>query len=177
VPDAAAPNGFAWSTTDNVAAYPTPPGSGPNSTILAFGAMNDTVEVTLPANRSFPFYGTTYTRFWVNSHANLTFGTGDTGNQESAAALTAGPPRIAPCWDRYDVTQGATVTVDRFNNRIVVTWDALPDMDTMTPNQIQVELWWTGQIRLTTVLKGGTDALTGVSEGGGTTGAPEVDFH
>jgi hypothetical protein len=161
---------------DGVNAYPVTPGQSAGATVLAFGAMNDTVEVNLPNGRSFPFYGASYTSFWVNSHGNLTFGAGDTGNQESAAALTAGPPRISPCWDRFDVTLGATVSVDRLTDRIVVTWDHLQDMDTHSSNQIQAELWWTGQIRLTTVYYGGTDALTGVSAGGGGTGAPEVNF-
>lgn len=178
IPDHNEPNGYSWSVTDGVGSYPSPPGTGTSSTtVVTFGSASDSVTYTLPGAHTFTFFDVTYTEFTLNSHGNITFGGGDTDSQESATAFTNGLPRIAGHWDTLDPTNHGTVTVDVFSNRVAITYDQVDDPFAGGNVSFQIELYWMGAIAITNLTHGGVDGLVGITEGGGGTGAPEVDFY
>ena len=176
-PSSTAPDGYTFSTQGGVAAYPTAPGSSPSATTVAFAAKDDSVLVPFPAGQTFTFFGVSHGEVWVNSHGNLTFGSGDLQFEESAQALAAGPPRIAADWDHLDVTQGGTVTVDRLSDRFVVTYHQIPDRFYGGVHSFQIQLFGSGTITITNLAHDGVDGLVGISEGGGLDYGPAVDFY
>jgi hypothetical protein len=175
-PDPNHPQGFVWSTQDGATDYPTQPGSGASSTTLTFTQKDETLEVPFVSNAMFPFYGQSYGTIWVNSHGSVSFGRGDIEFEESTTALFTGPPRVAGHWDHLNITQGGTVTVDEFNDRAVVTWDAVADNFYGGTHSFQVELYWNGTITITNLSHDGVDGLVGVCAGDGNHGPQEVDF-
>ena len=73
------------------------------SPISPFGD-DDTAGFDLPF--SFPFFGNSYERIFVNSDGNLTFQSGDSAvTDRSLGRMTAGPPRIDFRYSRPDVSQ------------------------------------------------------------------------
>lgn len=179
VPSGTNPNGYTWSVQDGVASYPAPPGTGPvASQVISFSNQNDSVQYNLPGAYTFTFFGQTYNEIYINSHGNITFGAGDTNSQESEAALTNGAPRIAGHWDTLNVTQGGTVTVDAFQNRLAITFDQVVDpFGGGSTVSFQIELYWMGAVAITNLTHGSVDGIMGITEGGGGIGAPEVDFY
>jgi len=179
VPSTTSPLGYSWSVQNDVTSYPAPPGTGlVDSQVITFSSQNDSVSYSLPGAYTFTFFGQVYNEIYVNSHGNITFGAGDTSSQESEAALTAGAPRIAGHWDTLDPTQGGTVTVDAFQNRLAVTFDQVVDpFGSGATVSFQIELYWMGAVVVTNLTHAGPDGLMGITEGGGGTGAPEVDFY
>ena len=59
---------------------------------------------------------------------------------------------------------------------MVVTWDQVDDPYDNENVSLQIELFWDGTITVTILTFGDEDGLTGITEGGGVTGAPEVNF-
>ncbi len=88
---------------------------------------DDTREQRLPF--SFPFFGITYTRVFVNSDGNVSFNAGDTAiSERSLGRLTAGPPRIAPLFRDLDPSLAPnSVRVLAEPSRFVVTWIDVPE--------------------------------------------------
>lgn len=88
---------------------------------------DDSREMALPF--AFPFFGKSYTRVFVNSDGNLTFGAGDKATSErSLGRLTAGPPRIAGLFRDLDPSLVAnSVRVLAEATRFVVSWIDVPE--------------------------------------------------
>ena len=86
-----------------------------------------TVEVELPF--SFPFYGTSQTRVWINANGFLTFD-GEPGSESYRNLFlpnTNAPSVIAPYWDDLDPTSGGRVlSQDLGDGRFAVTWEDVP---------------------------------------------------
>lgn len=179
VPSTTSPNGYTWSAQDGVNSYPASPGTGlVDSQVITFSSQDDSVVYNLPGAYTFTFFGQTYNEIYINSHGNITFGAGDVNSQESEAALTSGAPRIAGHWDILNPTQGGTVTVDAFQNRLAITFDQVVDpYGGGATVSFQIELYWMGAVAVTNLTHGGVDGIMGITEGGGGIGAPEVDFY
>ncbi len=178
-PSTTDPNGYTWTITGGVSSYPTTPGTGTvDSQVIAFSSQNDSVVYALPGSYSFTFFGQTYNEIYINTHGNITFGVADTNSQESEAALTGGAPRIAGHWDTLNPTTGGTVSVDAFHNQLVITFDQVVDpFGGGATVSFQIELYWMGAMSISNQTHGGVDGIMGISEGGGATGAPEVNFY
>lgn len=148
---------------------------------LTFGADlllgdDDTTEVTFPAG--FPFLGTVYTDIWVNSDGNITLGEGDDASTaRDAARLISGPPRISPLLVDLDPTAGgASVHADVRSDRLVVTWDNVPQFGVGDSNTFQAVLHSDGSIDLVFDAVESPIGVVGVAEGHNELPFNEVDF-
>lgn len=116
---------------------------------------------------TFPFFGTAYTDVFVNSNGRLTFNTGDTAFLESFAEF-AEQPQIALFFDDLNpsASNTADVFVNPFPDRLVITYNRIPEFPNDGENTLQVTLFEDGQILF--AYKGVTarDAIVGVSPGG-----------
>ncbi len=179
VPSTTDPNGYTWTVQDGVTSYPASPGTGlVDSQVVTFPSANSSVFYSLPGAYTFTFYGQTYNGLYINSNGNLTFGSGDNNSQESETALTNGAPRIAGHWDNLNPTQGGTVTVDAFQNRLAITFHQVVDpYGGNATVSFQIELYWMGAVAITNLSHAGVDGIVGIGEGGGGTGAPELNFY
>jgi uncharacterized protein (TIGR03437 family) len=94
-------------------------------TILAGLGDDDTRSVNLPF--AFPFYSASYSKLFVNSNGNVTFGSGDTDSSGSFGHFAAGPPRISPLFTDLDPSQSSDgVHVLAEAARVVITFASVP---------------------------------------------------
>ena len=129
---------------------------------------DDTREITLPF--SFPFYGQTFTRLFLNSDGNLTFRVGDTSiSERSIGRATSGPARIAGLFDDLDPSRTSTgVRVLADASQFVVSWVNVPEF---TPSgsgarqTFQIRLYRDGRIEFAYNGIGATGAVVGISPG------------
>lgn len=131
-------------------------------------ADDDSSAVPLPF--SFPFFGASYTRIFVNSDGNLTFQSGDSAaSDRSLGRVTAGPPRIAPLFDDLDPSrtpQGVRVLSEPA--RFVVSWVSVPeyaDSGSASRQTFQVRLFPDGRIEFAYNGIGAADSVVGIAPG------------
>jgi hypothetical protein len=122
-------------------------------------------QVSLTGNKTIPFYGIDYSSFFVGSNGFITFGTGDTDYTE-AIADHFHVPRISVLFNDFNPPSG-TVRYRQMSDRVVVTWDRVPQYGTANLSTFQVSMGFDGVIKIawTTVASG--DGLVGLSEGKG----------
>lgn len=123
---------------------------------------DDTREVTL--GFEFPYFGRRYSRVWLNSDGNLTFGEGDPASAErSLGRLLGGPPRIAGLYRDLDPSVGGRIVVDAV--RGTFTWINVPEFAGPTVQPFQIRLSPEGQIEFRYAQVRTSSAVVGISPG------------
>jgi len=140
----------------------TSPTGGTN---LALGD-DASVQVNLTGGKQVEVYGTKYSSFFVNSNGNLTFGASDTDYTPTLAEHFA-RRRIAALWDDLNPSAGGTVSWKQLSDRVAVTFQNVPEYSTTNQNSFQIELFFAGPIRITTLGVASTGNLVGLSRGNG----------
>ena len=111
----------------------------------------------------FPFYGQTYTGLYVNSNGRLTFSFGDATYTESETEFNQ-QPQISPFFDDlYPYSGGVYANV--LNDRVIVTWYAVPEYSGGGFNTIQAVLFQDGRIQFGYNGMTARDAIVGISPG------------
>ncbi len=143
--------------------FPTDPTGG-----TAVAAGDDTSSaVALTGGALVRLFGVDYGTVFIGSNGYLTFGSGDTTFGESIAAHYS-LPRVSALFDDLDVSAGGSLTYRQLADRLAVTWQAVPEFNTSTSNNFQIEMFFDGRISITILAIGAVDGLIGVSPGGGT---------
>jgi len=124
------------------------------------------VLVNLTGGKTVELYGTAYASFYVNANGNLTFGASDGTYTESLAQHFA-RPRIAALFDDLNPAAGGSVSRKQLTDRVVVTWQNVPEYNTSNQNSFQIELYFDGRIRTTYLAMAATDGIAGLSRGTG----------
>ena len=103
-------------------------------------ALGDDDSMRVDLEFSFPFFGSRYSSIWVNSDGNITFGEGDAAiASRSLARAVSGAPRIAPLFVDLDPSRfAARVRVDARPDRVLVTWDGVPQFSAAGTGRRQV---------------------------------------
>jgi hypothetical protein len=140
--------------------------------ILAAGDDTST-EVSIPF--FFPYQGATRTSVFVNSNGNLTFGGGSADFSESLAEFLSGPPRIAPLWDDLDA-RGGLVIAERTPISLTLHYVSVPEFLTTSPNYFSTTLFVGGFLALDWGPTARSDALVGLTGGGGAPDPGEADL-
>ncbi|MCD6020045.1 MAG: hypothetical protein K0S53_3166 [Bacteroidetes bacterium] len=90
---------------------------------LTFSSQDDAnAVVSIPFN--FCFYGVNYTSCVVSTNGNIQFSTNSTAFS-STGFPSATVNMIAPFWSDCYITSGASVKVDMYSTRMVITWDSV----------------------------------------------------
>lgn len=134
---------------------------------------DSTLAVGLPF--SFPYQGQSWSSVFVNANGNLTFGTGNTDFTETAAELLSGPPRIAALWDDLSPQEGE-VFVTAGDGSLTVNYVNVPQFLAGDSNSFAITLSEDGAVAVTYGDIAATDAIAGVSEGGGAANPGETDL-
>jgi len=148
-------------------AFPTDPAGG---LILSLGD-DDFAPVTLSGGAHVQLYGRSYSSFYVGSNGYITFEAGDTQMSESLSRHF-GRPRISGLFDDLDPQARGTVSVRQLEDRAVVTFEGVPEYGRTGVNSFQIELFFSGKIRMTWLGIAATDGVVGLSAGAG----QPVDF-
>jgi Zn-dependent metalloprotease/subtilisin family serine protease len=165
------PNGsssFYKANIDLTNAFP----SSDSGTVLDLGD-DGSVPVSLTGGSQVSLYGVSYASFYVGGNGYITFGSADTEWRESFGNHFS-LPRISALFDDLDSSSkgGGTVTWSQLADRVVVTFQNVPEWGTSHQNSFQYELFFNGVIRLTYLAIAAQDGLAGLSRG---TGVPS-DF-
>ncbi len=154
---------FYFACRQTVTAFPTDPSGG---NLLSLGD-DDFAEVTLTDGAQIQLYGASYDSVFVGSNGYLTFEQGDTSVFENPLAHFR-LPRVSGLFDDLDPSGGGTVSWKQLSDRLMVTFEDVPQFSTGDVNSFQVELHFDGTITLTYLMLGARDGLAGLSRGGGT---------
>jgi hypothetical protein len=165
VPDGSA--NFYMLCREETAKFPTP--TDPCDTILNGPEGlddNDYVRVYLTGGKNVSIYGNSYSNFWVGSNGYITFGSADSNPNESFASHF-NKRRISGLYDDLDPSAGGTVRSRQYADRVVVTFENVPEKGTANSNSFQIEMFFEGTICLTHLNIDAADGLIGLSEGNG----------
>lgn len=140
----------------------TDPAGGTTLTLADDGS----VLVNVTGGKTVKLYGTAYSSFYVNANGNLTFGALDGTYTESLTQHFA-RPRVAALFDDLNPAAGGTVSRKQLSDRVAITWQNVPEYSTSNQNSLQIELFFDGRIRLSSLAVAATDGIVGLSRGTG----------
>ncbi|MHC4387306.1 MAG: S8 family serine peptidase [Planctomycetota bacterium] len=111
-------------------------------------------------------YGTDYDTFYVGSNGYISFVSGDIRHFESFEDHFA-LPRISGLFDDLDPSAGGTISWKQLDDRVVVTFENVPEYALSNSNSFQVEMRFNGKVRITLLDIAARDGLVGLSAGDG----------
>jgi len=126
---------------------------------------DDYYEVQLQGN-TINLYGTSYDTFYIGSNGYITFASGDTHYLEQFTEHFT-LPRIAALFDDLNPSASGTISYKELPDRVVVTFQNIPEFSQTTTNSFQVEMFFYDKIRITFLNIAAVDGLTGLSQGNG----------
>ena len=132
------------------------------STDLALG--DDDSRAVKLAGHSVKIYGTSYNTIYVGSNGYITFDANDSDYSESLSAHFASK-RISALFCDLDPSAAGSVELKELDDRVVITWQDVPEYDDNHANTFQVEMFYAGPIRLSWLSIAAQAGLVGISEG------------
>ena len=152
---------------ESITQLPTDPSEG---VVVYLG--DDDYETVYPA--AVFLYGEGYSSFHISSNGRLTFVSGNTDYTETLGEHFD-QPSIAMLWDDLNPSSGGTIRYATMIDRVVVTFDNVPEYSSTGSNTFQCELFYDGVIRLSWLGVDSIDNIVGLSAGGGTPEGFEED--
>lgn len=129
---------------------------------------DDSVPITLPAGKSFPFFGVHYTTLHLNSNGNVTFDSPSYTYDPSPAEHFA-QPRISPLFvDLRPRRRGIYHSTE--TDRVVISFINVWDFYSTRVSTFQLELFFDGRIVMSYLHVDDAGILTGLSDGNGVPG-------
>jgi hypothetical protein len=143
------------------AGFPVDPGGGTNISLRD----DDYIQIGLGGEK-IAFYGTSYGTIYVGSNGYITFLSGDAHYLESFENHFD-LPRISALFDDLDPSSGGTVSWKQLDDRVVVTFENVPEFSLSNSNSFQIEMFYNGKLRITYLDIAAGDGLVGLSDGFG----------
>lgn len=137
--------------------------------------LADDDSVAVPLGFNFPFQGALHTEVFVNANGNLTFGAGDGDFGESVGELLSGRPRIAPFWDDLFPFDGLVIA-EHTPRSLSIHFATVPEFFSLRPNYFSVTLERDGDVEMEWLAMTRTDAIIGVTPGGGAANPGPTDL-
>ena len=114
----------------------------------------------------FPFFGVDQITVFIGSNGFVNFTGPSTRVSESLGVFAINFPRIAVLWDDLDPGAGGSVLFNGLADRVIITWQVVPEFGTLNSNTFQVVIFNDGTIRMSYNGVDLKDGLVGVSPGG-----------
>ncbi|MDP7008141.1 MAG: S8 family serine peptidase [Phycisphaerales bacterium] len=147
---------------ESITELPTHPNTGTNVSL----GDDDYQSRTTP--QPVWLYGVPYSSLYICSNGRVTFGSGDTDYTESVGEHFE-IPGISMLWDDLNPSSGGTIRyAESLSDRVVVTFENVPEYSSGGSNTFQCELFFDGVIRLSWLGVDSNDNIVGLSAGGGT---------
>jgi hypothetical protein len=143
--------------------FPTDP-TGSTQLSLSDDAFS---QVFLSGVPPVSLFGTAYISFFVGSNGYVTFDSGDSDYTESLDEHFGSLPRISALYDDLDPEAGGTVSYLQLPDRVVVTFENIPEHSATNSNSFQIEMFANGKIAITYLGIAADDGLAGLSRGEG----------
>ena len=152
---------FYQACISEAAGFPVDPKGGTN---ISF-RDDDYIQINLSGEK-IEFYGTSYGTIYIGSNGYITFLSGDAHYLESFENHFD-LPRISALFDDLDPSSGGTVSWKQLDDRVVVTFENVPEFSLSNSNSFQIEMFYNGKLRITYLDIAAGDGLVGLSEGYG----------
>ncbi|HIB01484.1 MAG TPA: hypothetical protein EYO31_06320, partial [Phycisphaerales bacterium] len=143
-----------------ITALPTDPATG--TTV----SLSDDSYSTQSLSQPILLYGQQYNTIYIGSNGQITMGSGSSDYTESLSEHFS-QVSISMLWDDLNPANGGTVRFAELVNRVVVTFDGIPEYSNSGSNTFQCELYFDGVVTLSWLGVTTTDAIVGLSGGGG----------
>ena len=132
----------------------------------------------------FPFFGRDYAQVFIHANGFISFNRVNSGDALGVPGVVEhfAIPRISGLFSDLVPNNGGQVWVRQLNDRVAVTFENVPGTTggtIFTPppgNSFQMELFFSGQIRITYKNIGVTESFVGISDGRGVPQRPEELF-
>jgi hypothetical protein len=122
--------------------------------------------VILSSGKTVSLYGTVYDTFYVGSNGYVTFTAGDNMYIDSLVNHFD-LPRISPLFEDLNPDNGGTISWKQRPDRVVVTWENVPEYLNFGSNTFQIEMHFNGTIVMSYSTLSASKGLAGLSEGNG----------
>ncbi len=123
-------------------------------------------QVTLAGGAQYRLFGAATNVLWIGANGNLTPNPGiNTNFFTPSLAEFFITPRVSPLYADLNPEQGGSVSWQQFSNRVVVTWENVPEYGLVNVNNCQVELFFDGHLRMTWLRVDVTTSISGLSRG------------
>jgi len=156
------PDGSSYKACINEANdFPVDPNGG---TIIPLGD-DDYIAINLDG-ASINFFGTSYNTFYIGSNGYISFLSGDIRHFETLADHFD-LPRISALFDDLDPSAGDLISWKQLDDRVVITFENVPEYGSSNTNSFQIEMRFNGKIRITWLGIDAYDGLVGLSDGCG----------
>ncbi len=162
------PNGsgdFYEACSFSVAGFPIDPAGGTTENL----SDDDSNGTFLGGGNTAKLYGTAYPWVFIGSNGYVTLGTSDTDFSPSLADHFS-LPRVSALFTDLNPGAGGTVSTLELADRIAITYEDVPEFSTNNSNNFQIELFYDGKIRITTLDVDATGGIVGLSAGSGVPG-------
>jgi len=143
-----------------IAALPVDPAA---ATPLAV-ADDSFVEVFLAGGETVSLYGAAYASVFVGDNGYLTLLGGDVDYDETLGEHF-NQPRLSVLYDDFNPSAGGIVSSQQLADRLVVTYENVPEWIANGSNTFQVEWFFSGDIRFSYLDLTSSDGIVGLSEG------------
>jgi len=139
---------------------PTDPVGG---TELALG--DDSYEFVKLSNQATVFiFGSSFSSFYVGSNGYITFTEGDNDYSESLSDHFD-TMRISGLFGDLNPSGGGMVSWKQLADRVVVTWENVPEYVSGNSNTFQIEMYFDGRIQLSWLAIEAESGIVGLSDG------------
>lgn len=146
----------------NITELPTNPSGGTD-----FGLRDDNcVRVRLSNQARVRIFNQSFSTIYVGSNGYITFRQGDTDASESLAEHFE-MLRISGLYTDLTADYTGSVTGKQLSNRVVITWQGVPEWSDAASNTFQIEMFYDGRIRLSWLEIGSPSNIVGLSNGQG----------
>jgi len=146
----------------NINELPTDPTGG-----QAISLSDDGYEyISLAGQRTVSICGSIFAGFYVGSNGYITFSEVDIDGSQSLADHFD-TPRVSCLFNDFDPSSSGTVSIKQLNDRVVVTWEQVPQYDIGGSSTFQVEMYFDGTIQLAWLEVSVLDGIVGLSDGQG----------
>jgi C1A family cysteine protease len=152
------PSSYSACTT-RAFAFPTDPSGGIELTL----GDDDYVQVNLTGGKQVKLYGQSYNSFYVGSNGYITFDQGDTTDDRLISEHFR-LKRISALLEELDPSSGGTVSYKQLDDRVAVTFQNVAPFS----NSFQIEMFYSGVIRITWLYIFVQWPVIGISNGQGT---------
>ncbi len=138
--------------------------------------MRDDDIIMFPSNGPlFPFFGIRYGTLYLSSNGYIGFRNVSRFGADNYPSLAShyNMPRISFLFSDLNPAAGGSAWAKRMDDRLVVTfeniteWQFFRDPPASNPSTVQVELFWSGRIRITYGYVNVATAVVGLSDGSG----------
>ncbi len=142
--------------------FPVSPAGGVSVSL----SDDDSEQISLSGGHTVQLYGEVYDEFYIGSNGYVTFGSGRSTYSESYGEHFSAK-QVSALFDDLNPSQGGNVSYLELGDRVVVTFDGVPEHNGNNSNSFQIELYYDGTIAMSWISLDSNDAVIGLSEGNG----------